>query len=40
MFDALVVASALRAGCGILYSEDMKHGLTVDERLRLVNPFT
>jgi predicted nucleic acid-binding protein len=38
-YDALIVASALRAGCAVLYSEDMQHGLTVDERLRIANPF-
>lgn len=38
-YDALIVASALRAGCALLYSEDMQHGLTVDERLRIENPF-
>lgn len=38
-YDALIVASALRAGCAVLYSEDMQHGLTVDERLRIENPF-
>ncbi|MCV9938569.1 PIN domain-containing protein [Boseaceae bacterium BT-24-1] len=38
-YDALIVASALRAGCAVLYREDMQHGLTVDERLRIENPF-
>jgi predicted nucleic acid-binding protein len=39
IFDALVVAAALRAGCSTLWSEDMQHGLMVDRRLRLLNPF-
>lgn len=38
-YDALVVASTLRAGCEILYTEDMQDGLQIDGRLRLVNPF-
>lgn len=38
-YDALIVASALRAGCAVLYSEDMQHGLTIDQRLKIVNPF-
>jgi len=38
-YDALIVASALRADCAVLYSEDMQHGLIVDERLRIENPF-
>lgn len=39
IYDALIVASALEAGCDTLYTEDMQHDLLVDERLRLVNPF-
>lgn len=39
MFDSLIVASALRANAEILWSEDMQHGMVVDGRLRIVNPF-
>jgi predicted nucleic acid-binding protein len=39
IFDALVVAAALRADCRILWSEDMQDGLVVDARLRIANPF-
>jgi len=39
IFDALVVAAALRANCRILWSEDMHDGLVVDGRLRIANPF-
>ena len=39
IFDALVVAAALRADCGVLWSEDMQDGLVIDRRLRIVNPF-
>jgi predicted nucleic acid-binding protein len=38
-FDAKIVASALEAGCNILYSEDMQNGLVVENRLRIINPF-
>lgn len=38
-FDAMIVASALHAGCDTLWSEDMQHGMTLDEGLRIVNPF-
>ena len=38
-FDAKIVASALEAGCNILYSEDMQNGLMIENRLRIVNPF-
>lgn len=38
-FDAMIVASALHTGCDTLWSEDMQHGMTLDEGLRIVNPF-
>lgn len=37
--DALIVASALQARCGVLYSEDMQHDLEVEGALRIDNPF-
>ncbi|WP_245613179.1 PIN domain-containing protein [Skermanella stibiiresistens] len=39
IFDSLMIASALRGGCGILWSEDMRDGMVIDGRLRIVNPF-
>jgi predicted nucleic acid-binding protein len=39
MFDALMLAAAIRSDCDILYSEDMQDGMTIDGRLRIVNPF-
>ena len=39
VYDAMIVASALIAGCGVLWSEDMQDGLVVEGRLRVVNPF-
>jgi predicted nucleic acid-binding protein len=39
LFDALMIASALQAGSTILYSEDMQHGMSINDRLRIVNPF-
>ena len=38
-YDALIVASALRAGCAVLYSEDLQDGLLAEETLRIENPF-
>jgi predicted nucleic acid-binding protein len=37
--DALVVASALEAGCDTLYTEDLQDGQVVEERLTVRNPF-
>jgi len=39
VYDAMIVASALLAGCKILLSEDMQHGQTLDGRLEVRNPF-
>jgi predicted nucleic acid-binding protein len=39
LYDAMIVSSALLAGCSILYSEDMHHGLVIDKQLKIVNPF-
>ena len=39
IFDALMIAAALRAGCGTLWSEDMQDGLVIDGRLRIIDPF-
>ena len=38
-YDAMIVASALEAGCSTLWSEDMQHGLLVEGGLRVSNPF-
>lgn len=39
IYDAMIVAAALTAGCDTLYSEDLHDGLLIDGRLRVVNPF-
>jgi predicted nucleic acid-binding protein len=38
-WDALVVEAALRAGCTVLFTEDLQEGWVVDGRLTVVNPF-
>jgi predicted nucleic acid-binding protein len=39
LYDAMIVASALEAGCDVLWSEDMQDGRVIKERLRIRNPF-
>jgi len=39
MFDALMVATASKAGCTTLWSEDMQNGMLIDGTLRIANPF-
>lgn len=38
-YDSLIIATALENDCDILYSEDMQHGLVVDNQLKIINPF-
>ena len=38
-WDAMVIAAALVARCSTLLSEDMQHGLVIDQTLTIVNPF-
>ncbi|VVC57263.1 hypothetical protein RHAL1_P00009 (plasmid) [Beijerinckiaceae bacterium RH AL1] len=39
LFDALMIASALRLDCGTFWSEDMQDGMIVDERMTIHDPF-
>ena len=39
IYDAMIAASALHADCDTLWSEDMRHGMVLENRLRIVNPF-
>jgi predicted nucleic acid-binding protein len=38
-YDALHLAVALAGGATIFYSEDMQHGLIIDDRMTVINPF-
>jgi predicted nucleic acid-binding protein len=38
-YGAMIAASALHAGCDTLWSEDMQHGMVLNEGLRILNPF-
>lgn len=39
IYDAMIVASALDAGCRTLWSEDMQHGQVIDNQMHVLNPF-
>lgn len=39
VYDAMIISSALLAGCTFLYSEDMQHGQVFDGQLTIRNPF-
>lgn len=38
-WDSLIVATALQGDCTLLYTEDMKAGLTIEKTLTIKNPF-
>ena len=38
-YDAMIAASAMLSGCDTLWSEDLQHDMTVNDRLRIINPF-
>jgi predicted nucleic acid-binding protein len=38
-YDALIVAAALSCGARTLLTEDLQHGLVIDGRLQVLNPF-
>ena len=39
VYDAMIVAAALDGRCDVVWSEDMQHGLVVNNRLTIRNPF-
>lgn len=38
-WDSIIVSSALIGGADVLYTEDLSHGLLVENRLEVINPF-
>lgn len=38
-YDSVIVASALLAGCNVLYSKDLQHQQVIEKRLTIINPF-
>jgi len=38
-YDALVIAGAIHSGCTLLFSEDLQHGQTILNKVKITNPF-
>jgi predicted nucleic acid-binding protein len=38
-WDSMMLASALENKCTEIYSEDMQHNQTIEDKLRIINPF-
>lgn len=39
VYDAMIVASALLAGCKVLYSKDLQHGQVFERQVSVRDPF-
>lgn len=39
LYDSLIIATALRSRSKVLWSEDMRDGQVIDNKLRIMNPF-
>jgi predicted nucleic acid-binding protein len=39
VYDSLIISASILDDCDTLYSEDMQHGLVIDGRLTIDNPF-
>ena len=38
-WDSLVIASAVKSGCKIIYTEDMQHNQKIEGKLKIIDPF-
>jgi predicted nucleic acid-binding protein len=38
-WDSMICSAALESNCETLLTEDMQHGLLIEDRLKIVNPF-
>ncbi|MCF8367106.1 MAG: PIN domain-containing protein [Bacteroidales bacterium] len=38
-WDSLILSSAIENDCSTLYSEDLQHGLIIQNKLNIMNPF-
>lgn len=38
-YDCLIIAAAIQCNCAILDSEDMKHNQSIENKLKIINPF-
>jgi len=40
IYDSMILASALRADCQVVFTEDLQHGQVIEDRLKIINPFS
>jgi len=39
LWDGLIVSSALKNNCAILYTEDLQHNQLINGKIQIINPF-
>jgi predicted nucleic acid-binding protein len=39
VYNSMILAASWLAKCSTLYSEDMQHGLVIEDKLTILNPF-
>jgi predicted nucleic acid-binding protein len=39
VYDGMILSAALATGSAIVWSEDMQHGMVIEDSLRIRNPF-
>lgn len=37
--DSLIISTAINENCSLIYSEDMQHNQSIENKLKIVNPF-
>ena len=40
IYDAMILASAQLADCRVVFTEDLQNDQVIDERLKIINPFS
>ncbi|MGF1615305.1 MAG: PIN domain-containing protein [Gammaproteobacteria bacterium] len=40
IYDGTIPASVQLADCRVVFTEDLQHGQVIDERLKIINPFS
>ena len=39
LYDSMIVSAAYASNCSVLYSEDMHNGISINDNLKIINPF-
>lgn len=38
-WDSLIISTAINENCSLIYSEDMQHNQSIENKLKILNPF-